>query len=180
MRDLLTVHRDLLERRRQVMNLVGPGPLDGHYEDSRAALEGLDATGRWADLGSGAGFPGIVLAAMYPAAAVDLVERRDKRARFLEAVLLEAPPREAPLRVLSIDLAKLEPHVYDGITARALAEPDELLAIAERLLVAGGRVVVFLQEASPWRPAAGWAITGERSYTTDGKARRSVTVTRGA
>src|SRR6188508_238668 len=45
------IHRALLEKWRNAMDLVGPGPLDVHFEDSRAGVEGLGATGRWADLG---------------------------------------------------------------------------------------------------------------------------------
>jgi 16S rRNA (guanine527-N7)-methyltransferase len=178
MRDLLAVHRDLLERRRHSMNLVGPGPLDEHYDDAREALTGLNATGTWADLGSGAGFPGIVLAAMYPNAAVDLVDRRQKRCTFLEAVLLEAPPRDAPLRVLCADTADLPDGAYDGLTARALAEPAEVVAIADRLLAPNGRVVLFLQGASAYEPPAGWTITGGRSYTIDHRPRKSLVLTR--
>src|SRR5688572_1968559 len=54
--DLLEVHRRALEQWRGSMNLVGPGDLEEHYADSEAALAGLRPVGRWADLGTGAGF----------------------------------------------------------------------------------------------------------------------------
>ncbi|MDP6932876.1 MAG: class I SAM-dependent methyltransferase, partial [Myxococcota bacterium] len=83
-------HRDILERWREAMNLVGPGPVDVHFLDAIHAVQGLEARGRWVDLGSGAGFPGIALAARHPRASVLLVESRQKRAAFLEQVVGEA------------------------------------------------------------------------------------------
>lgn len=80
---LAETHRRVLEQWRGAMNLVGPGPIAPHFADSEAALAGLDPVGRWVDLGSGAGFPGLVLAAMYPSVAVDLVDSRKKRCVFL-------------------------------------------------------------------------------------------------
>ena len=83
-------HLQLLTRWRGAMDLVGPGPLDPHFIDAVEAVEGLAVSGRWADLGSGAGFPGISLAARHPDAEVLLVERRQKRAVFHNQVLAAA------------------------------------------------------------------------------------------
>ena len=79
-------HRDLLSKWRGAMDLVGPGPLDPHFQDAKGAVDKLDPTGQWADLGSGAGFPGIAMAALWPNAHVTLVESRLKRATFLKKV----------------------------------------------------------------------------------------------
>ena len=49
------VHQTLLERWRGAMNLVGPGDAEHHFVDSAGAVTGLEAVGRWVDLGSGAG-----------------------------------------------------------------------------------------------------------------------------
>ena len=84
------VHQALLERWRKVMNLVGPGDSAHHFIDSACAVSGISARGRWADLGSGAGFPGIAMAARHPSVQVLLVESRQKRAHFLKQVLREA------------------------------------------------------------------------------------------
>lgn len=177
MTDLLTAHRTLLERRRHTMNLVGPGPIAPHYADSAAALGWLTPSGRWADLGAGAGFPGIPFAARFPEVAVDLVEIRQKRCTFLEAVLLEASAalktRPAPVRVLCTRIEDLPDHSYDGIVARALAPPAEVLEHARRLLVPGGTVVLFLQDTdAPGAPD--FTPAGEHRYVVDGKARRAV------
>ncbi len=169
--DLLAVHRQLLERSRQAMNLVGPGPLDPHYADCEAALAGLAPTGRWADLGTGAGFPGIVFAARFPDVRLDLVDSRQKRCSFLENVLATAGVG-ARVQVWCSRLEELPAQTWDGVLARALAPPDEVLAHARRLVRPGGELVLLLQDdqAAP----EGAEVLGETRYTVDGKARRSV------
>jgi 16S rRNA (guanine527-N7)-methyltransferase len=169
---LLRVHEELLERWRHQMNLVGPGPVDVHYADARAALQGLGARGLWVDLGTGAGFPGIVLAAMFPEAEVELVDSRQKRCVFLEEVLGRAAT--TGVRVRCLRLESLEPGAYDGLTARALAEPAVVLEHARTLLKPGGRVVLFLQGDAPVPPHEGFVVAGDRRYQVGGKGRRSV------
>jgi 16S rRNA (guanine527-N7)-methyltransferase len=164
------------------MNLVGPGPIDEHYTDSEAAIAHLEPSGHWADLGSGAGFPGIVFAARFPHVAVDLVESRLKRCTFLEAVLLEAADavtrRPAPLRVVCSRIEDLPGSTYDGVLARALAPPAEVLAHAGRLLRPGGTVVLFLQAGVPVPTPAGWKTVGVWPYTVGGRARQAAALTR--
>lgn len=154
---LLKAHRAELERFRGSMNLVGPGPLDPHFEDATHGVAGLDARGRWADLGSGAGFPGIAFAAAYPEARVDLVESRAKRCVFLNRVLAEAGADEG-VRVRNARVEDLEPGVYDGIVARAFRPPEIVLDHAARLLVPGGRAVIWL--STDQQPPAHEAFEG--------------------
>ena len=54
--DAERIHLELLEKWRAAMNLIGPGPAEHHFMDARGAVASLGARGRWADLGSGAGF----------------------------------------------------------------------------------------------------------------------------
>lgn len=172
MPDLLTVHKELLERRRHVMNLVGPGPIEPHYQDSEAAVKWLKPEGRWADLGTGAGFPGIVFAALFPGVELDLVDSRQKRTVFLEAVLAEA--RTPGVRVVQARVEDLPDASYDGILARAFAPPEELLAHARRLLKPGGTVVLFLQDDAPVPPSPDFQVFHVERYRVDGKARKAV------
>ncbi|MEM1030207.1 MAG: RsmG family class I SAM-dependent methyltransferase [Myxococcota bacterium] len=181
MNPLLEIHRRHLAAARTETNLVGPGPLDVHYEDARGALRDLRPEGRWADLGSGAGFPGIVFAAMFPSVAVDLVENRRRRVEFLQRVVEASrtvAPRPAPLRVVGRSLRVLPPQTYDGLLARALAKPPVVLDYARRLLVPGGMVVLFLQaEADP--PAADdFEVSVVTPYVVDEKRRKSVALVR--
>ena len=85
--DAERIHLELLEKWRAAMNLIGPGPAEHHFMDARGAVASLGARGRWADLGSGAGFPGIALAIHNPEAQVLLVESRERRVGFLKQVV---------------------------------------------------------------------------------------------
>lgn len=181
-RHAFSTHRALLEKWRKVMDLVGPGSIEPHFEDAEQAVgwlaealpeasraEGL--TGRWADLGSGAGFPGVALAALHPTAEVWLVERRQKRAAFLEQVV--AGGKLANARVVEGDSADLPVGSFAGLVSRAYKPPPELLPEAERLLAPGGLLVLLLAR-EPVPAGAGWVAAGERAYAIEGRPRRAV------
>lgn len=165
--DLLAVHRRHLERARHETNLVGPGPVDEHYLDAERGLAELHPTGLWADLGSGAGFPGIVLAAMYPQLQVDLVEPRRKRAEFLDGVVAAAGGVER-IRVLQCRAQVLADR-YDGACARALASPGAVLDLAAPLLRPGGTLVLFLRADQLVPRDERYALAGEVSYEVPGR-----------
>ncbi len=164
------VHRALLERWRRAMDLVGPGPLGPHFEDARGAVLPLRPAGRWADLGSGAGFPGIALAAAFPGLRVDLVESRRKRATFLERVVAEAGLERAA--VLRGRVEALAPATYDGVVARAFRPPPIYLALAAPLLAEGG-VAVVLTGDDAFDPPAGWRVLEDWRYRVGDGWRRA-------
>ena len=174
--DLLTAHRTLLERWRKVMNLVGPGPLDVHFEDCAKALRGFEPTGRWADLGTGAGFPGIPFAARFPEVQLELVDSRQKRCRFLEEVLAEAGRDDVVVKRMRHE--GLEPGVYDGIMSRALHAPEQMLDVARRLLVPEGTLVLFLQDDFALPEVSDFEVFHVEHYEVDGKKRKSVVLRR--
>lgn len=167
------IHQRLLERWRHSMDLVGPGPLEPHLVDASESVAGLEATGRWADLGSGAGFPGVALAAAWPDARVDLVESRLKRAVFLENLVAEAGLGNA--RVLRQRAEDLEPG-YAGLISRAFLPPEAYLSLARPLLAPGGRVVVLLGDRG-FTPPEGWLSLDERRYAVPDGARRRIVLT---
>ena len=165
-------HRSMLARWRGAMNLVGPGPLDPHFVDAVGAVHGLQAKGQWADLGSGAGFPGIAFAARHPGATILLVESRAKRATFLSHVV-----REAKLQNATVFHGRVEdlPGEFDGVISRAFRPPVEYLRDAERLLVPSG-VAVLLTGANP-PPFSGWRVQDSAEYAvTEGTRVRTVLV----
>ncbi|MBN2798869.1 MAG: class I SAM-dependent methyltransferase [Deltaproteobacteria bacterium] len=167
---LLTAHRALLERWRGSMNLVGPGPVDFHFRDAEAALDGLTAAGQWADLGSGAGFPGIAFASRFPEVELLLVESRQKRCVFLRAVLAEAGwgPQ------VSVSHGRVEglaPGSLDGVMARAFAPWPAVLAHARRLLRPEG-MALLMHGAEDEPEADDFLTVSRRSYAIDGRPRR--------
>lgn len=173
MSELLDVHRALLARWRKSMNLVGPGPLDPHYDDCDAAIGWLEADGHWADLGSGAGFPGIVLAARFPDLRVDLIDSRRKRCVFLQQVLGEADEDPGRVSVHCLRVENLQ-GPYDGIVARAFAPPPAVLDHAARLLRPGGTAVLFLQADAEVPEDPRFEVFHVEHYGVDGKARKAV------
>ncbi len=168
---LLRVHRDLLERWRGRMNLVGPGPLDSHYDDAAAALDGLQPQGHWVDLGTGAGFPGVVFAATFPAVRVDLVDSRQKRCIFLEEVLGRSGA--GGLQVHCTRLENLD-HRYDGVMARALAAPQQMVVHARDLLRPDGMLLLFLQEDGEVPAPTDFEVAHDVRYLVNHRSRRCV------
>lgn len=170
-----TEHLALLERWRKAMDLIGPGPAEPHFQDAAGAVQSLGPIqGRWADLGSGAGFPGIALAARNPLATVLLVESRRKRATFLDTVVAQA--RLGNATVLCGRSEELAPG-FDGLISRAYKPPEEVLLDAERLLAPGGVVVLMLGD-SDWPPPAGWTVVQQGRYPVADGWRRLVSLRR--
>lgn len=172
--DLITVHQRLLERFRGAMNLVGPGPTQLHYDDAVAALSKLQPKGRWADLGTGAGFPGILFAHMFPDVHLDLVDSRQKRCWFIEHVLGQAElDRTADLRVLCTRVESLDAGTYDGIVSRAFAPPPKVLQHARRLLRPHGQVLLLLQDSAKIKLPSDFILIQSTRYEVSRKRRRS-------
>jgi len=126
-------YRELLEEWSAKMNLVGPSALaefwPRHAFDSAQLLQHAPEALTWADLGAGAGFPGLVLAILLkgrPGARVHLVESMAKRCRFLQAVVdeLGLPAQVHNSRAENLSLA------VDIVTARACAPMARLLEFA--------------------------------------------------
>lgn len=172
---LARVHREQLQRWRDAMNLIGPGTVTEQLEDCRRALQVLDdlsLEGVVADLGSGAGLPGLVLAARHPELEVVLVESRSKRAAFLDNVV--ARSGATGVQVLNERVEDVASEAFDGVVARAFAPPEDVLWHADRLLIPGGWVVLFLQGHMEAPPAPTFHVERQHDYEIEGKQRRSV------
>jgi 16S rRNA (guanine527-N7)-methyltransferase len=114
-----------------------------HVADSLVALElGAFATAaRIADLGSGAGFPGLALAVALPAAQVSLIESQRRRCEFLERVCAAAEVRNAHVVWTRAEEWREGLSRNDVTLARALAPQPVVLEYAAPLLRVGGTLV---------------------------------------
>lgn len=138
----------LLEEWQAKTNLVSPSTLPNlwtrHIADSLQLLALAPAAKIWADLGSGGGFPGLVLAcamAEVPGAMVHLVERNAKKAAFLrEALRVTGSPGTVHLADIGDNVDSIVGRV-DCVTARALAPLHQLLGFAEPLVRQGAKAL---------------------------------------
>jgi 16S rRNA (guanine527-N7)-methyltransferase len=108
-----------------------------HFWDSAQIASLIPTTAKTlVDLGSGAGFPGVVLAELRPELKVTLIESTAKKCRFLTAVAGELGLKPV-IRQQRIEDAA--PQRFDVITARACAPLADLLAYAQRFWGPGTR-----------------------------------------
>lgn len=119
--------------------------LDVHLADSLMALEieRLPSAGRAADLGSGAGFPGLVLAVARPALAMSLVESSSRKCRYLEEVVGRARVENARVVYRRAEAWNEGRETCRLVTARALAPLPVVVEYAAPLLEAGGLLVAW-------------------------------------
>lgn len=151
---LETVLALLAEERASVSSVTDPRRAwRVHVEDS---LTGLDVTelrdaGRIADIGSGAGFPGLVLAVALPEAHVDLIESVGRKCDFIQRAIDAAGIANATVHnARSEELASGEQREsYDAVTARAVGRLSTLAELASPLLRDGGALVAWKGKRDP-------------------------------
>jgi 16S rRNA (guanine527-N7)-methyltransferase len=174
--DKLLILKDFFKFYSRSMNLTGrsdDAALDSHIVEALqvvALAQQLGIGGRWLDVGSGGGFPGLIVAAWLEVSLV-LVEPRAKRASGLELALAKIGRQDA--RVLRgrlesgkwkpIEGAALEPG-FDAASARAVFSPDRWLTEVGPWMRPGG--VIFLHlgtgEAAPDGVRVLGRVDGER------------------
>ncbi len=129
----LQTYCDLVRQWTPRINLISRASLDDmwerHVEDSIQVAEAAPGATTWADLGSGGGFPGIVVAICRPQTAVTLIESDARKATFLKHVAIRLN--------LKIDtcvqrIEEADPTRSMVVSARALAPLDRLLPLATR------------------------------------------------
>jgi 16S rRNA (guanine527-N7)-methyltransferase len=133
--DKLRAYAELLKKWQPKINLVGPATLPDlwrrHFLDSAQLLPHLPA-GPVLDLGSGAGFPGLVLGILRESAdPIHLVESDGRKCAFLREV---ARITAAPVVIHTSRIEALKVFEIRAITARALASVSALLTLAEPFL----------------------------------------------
>jgi 16S rRNA (guanine527-N7)-methyltransferase len=161
----LTVFLDLLRRWQPAINLVASATLTDpwrrHVLDSAQLAAHVPAgAADLVDLGSGAGFPGMVLA-LLGVRGVHLIEGDRRKAQFLHEV---ARVTGAPAKIHAVRIEQMQGWPAAVITARALAPLPRLLELADRFLVADS-VALFLKGKSVERELtdarANWHMVSE-------------------
>ena len=170
----LWLHYRELRRWNPTLSLVGPGTagevVERHYGEALGGLALVPPGARNAvDVGSGAGFPGFVVAACRPDIEVTLVEANARKWAFLEAACRRAalPCRCLNARVQT-PLPEGLPEVMDLLTARAL-KLDAIVAALEPRLGKQGRIV-FWGGGEGFSAPRGWRIA--RQISVAGSLRR--------
>ncbi len=181
---LLQRFAEFLIEETQHQNLISASTLDKlwarHIVDSAQLLlcadEQFAPETRWLDLGSGAGFPGLIVAILAPF-SVTLVESRARRIDYLEraVALLNLQDR---VTVAGCALEKMEGREFDVISARAFAPLPRLLNKAARfstdntlwLLPKGENAVTELKEVEKDRNWRGQLNFDVQPSVTSGKA----------
>ncbi len=140
----LRIYEALLRKWQRTINLVGPATLDSiwirHFADSLQVSDAAPDARCWLDLGSGAGFPGLVTAIRYaddPRASVHLIESDQRKCAFLRGVSRETGAA-AIIHCGRIEtiLPELDAPI-EAISARALAPLPVLLDYAGKLIEKG-------------------------------------------
>jgi len=162
----------------RAMNLSGARDLPGLAEQVAEGLEvvalaerlGCAEGDRWIDVGSGAGFPGLIVAACLPVEIL-LVEPRERRAAFLELMLAQLRARGRVIRGrLEEDGIRdergglLDRVEFGWASARAVFSPELWLTRSQTLLAGDGVTVVHLHrgDADPLGREAAASVDGER------------------
>lgn len=147
----LTEQLEIARRR----GMLGVGPVGAHLEhtESMATAIGLDFSGRFLDLGSGGGVPGVILLGLWPAATGVLLDSRPRRCAFLEETI-------GALGLLdrgSVACGRAEELARDGrfrgrfelVVARGFGRPATTAECAVGFLAAGGRLAVSEPPGAP-------------------------------
>lgn len=152
-------YAELLRDQGELRGLIGPREVpriwERHILNSAAVVPYLPQTGSVADIGSGAGLPGIVIAAMRPQLQVILVEPMERRTTWLAEVVSE-------LGLTNVEIKRGRAEEYhgafeaDAVTSRAVAALSKLVRMSMPLVRVGGELVILkgrnvAQEVEPAR-----------------------------
>jgi 16S rRNA (guanine527-N7)-methyltransferase len=145
--DSFCKYLDLLHKWQRVHRLIGsvePGWIvENLFLDSLLFLRVLPAAvGSVADLGSGAGFPGIPIKIVRADLDITLIESRERRISFLSAVIRELALDRIRIVAGRVEKLPREGATFGAVVMRCAGDIQKLLPEAARLLTPGGMVVV--------------------------------------
>ncbi len=117
--------------------------LKKHVFDSLQYCRAIEPGFRVMDIGSGAGFPGIVLKIIFPQLQLALVESQRKRCSFLETVVRDLEMEQVTVfNARADDISGNQAGQFDVVVFRAVSGAQECLSLSEEFLPSGGRVVL--------------------------------------
>lgn len=152
--DRLRAYVELLKKWNPRINLVSAESIKDaatrHIEDCFQLAElTASTTGQWLDLGSGGGFPGLVVAIALAEADITftMIESDSRKAAFLRTVTRELTLTNTA--VINQRIEVVPPQNADNLSARALAPLDVLLGMAARHLAPGG--TAWLMKGRMWK-----------------------------
>lgn len=144
---------DLVTETNKVMNLTSITQADEfeikHFIDSLLPFREFDGARNIADIGSGAGFPAIPLAIIFPDKKFTLVDSLNKRVTFLNDVISKLSLENCvAVHSRAEDFAKEGREKFDAVTARAVAALNILLEYTAPLCRTGGKIVAYKGSAA--------------------------------
>jgi 16S rRNA (guanine527-N7)-methyltransferase len=166
-----------LQKWNRRINLTGTNQLEElvtrHVLDSLAGLivlSALPAGASVADLGSGAGFPGLPIKIARPDLRITMIEPRQKRAAFLTTVCALIKIQGVEIVEATID-PKHPPAAlagrFDCVLTRAVAEPQAAKGVASPLLRSGGLLVIWASEHQAASAGPGFTVRRYRIPYTE-------------
>ena len=149
MADKILVYVELLMRWNRTISLTTVSdPLEVvkfHFGESLFAASQVEMQkSRLADVGTGAGFPGLALALAIPSLRVTLIESNTKKCAFLAEVIRKLQTANANIYQGRVESISNESELFDFVTARALGHFEELLKWAKAHLATGGKLLLWL------------------------------------
>lgn len=187
--ELLQRHLELVLEANKKTNITRISSWDEgmvlHVQDSLLGLEELSEApdGWYADIGTGAGYPGIPLA-IETGRKTLLVDSVGKKTAILDSFIAELGLDQVSTYTGRIeDLAREHPYEFAAITARALAQLSVLMELAAPLLQLGGKLICYkanlkpseLDHALSLQDTVGLKLVSDRSFVLDDYQRRIVT-----
>ena len=160
--DRLKIFHDFFLEQAQKINLMGPGGIEkiltDHFYDCLVGFPymGMGPGKKFVDLGTGGGFPGMLLKIYEPGLELDLVEAKGKKVAFLKEAAVRLGFSDINVYQMGIENVSKSPDFrgqYDGVTARGLSDMGTLLKWTKPLLKVGGGKAYFYK-AEGWRGEA--------------------------
>ena len=153
MKQNLQTYQELLHKWQKRINLVSNNTIkdswERHFEDSLQIIDLIpEMTKNLVDLGSGAGFPGLVIAIEKPEISVTLVESDQKKCSFLKTVSRET---NTDVNVINDRIEKITlDFTPDIISARALASLDKLFEYCEKWVLDNPEIQFIFPKGQSW------------------------------